>query len=144
LKLANNPPWRADGDAVQRVCIQCQQEFGRRMATGRLRSPRRWRRALFCSRACCAQHRLRRKASPLIGHLAGLDPSSPLEGREARPKMRAAQGRPSRKTGTRAIERAKRASSVLRMKAAGATFREIGMFGGGSLKAAAIGRGTNG
>jgi hypothetical protein len=116
----DNPAWPEAADAVQplvRVCIECHEEFGRRMASGRLRSPRRWRRALFCSRACCAQHR-RWKASPkLTGHLAGLDPAPAAP--PPKPKMRAvahagnAPGRPSTVTGPRAVAKAGRVAFVM-------------------------------
>jgi hypothetical protein len=97
----DNLPWPEMVEPLTRVCLQCGAEYSRRRANGRLREPRRWRRALYCSRLCAAQHRGRWKALPL----AGLDLPPP----PPKPKLRAAMpGRPSRKTGREAIERVER------------------------------------
>jgi hypothetical protein len=124
----DNLPWPEMVEPLMRVCVQCGAEYSRRRANGRLREPRRWRRSLYCSRLCAAQHRGRWKALPL----AGLEPPPPLP----KPKLRAAMpGRPSRKTGRRAIERVERISRILQAKSAGHTFREIGLAEGVSMQA---------
>lgn len=118
---------------LTRICIECRCEFGRRMSNGKLRSPQRWRRSLYCSRACCAQHRLRRKASPkLTGYLAGLDP--PPSPPKPRRSCSAALGRPSRKTELRAILAADRIKRIMEARFDGASFREIGLAEGVSMQ----------
>ena len=120
-------------DPLTRVFLECHAEFARRMANGKLRSPQRWRRALFCSRVCAAEQYRRRKASLKLPHyLAGLEPPPPLP----RPKRScsAAPGRPATKTGRRAIERVERTSRILQAKFAGHTFREIGLAEGVSMQ----------
>jgi hypothetical protein len=111
----------------ERTCIECRVEFRRlyRDVRGRprLRSPKEWARSIYCSQSCASAYRSRRRV--WLGlHLAGLDAAPPSpERREARPP-----GRPSRKTGVKAIERAERAATILRMRFGGGyTFKQIGM-----------------
>jgi hypothetical protein len=128
----DNSPWSDRVNAVQpivRTCIECGCEYTRRMASGRLRSPQRWRRALYCSRQCATEYHKRWKASPQTGHVSGLDPPAP----PSKPKMRAlarSPGRPSNRTGRESIERAERASSILDLRFQGFTFKQIGAMQG--------------
>jgi hypothetical protein len=66
-----------------------------------------------------------------MGHLAGLDPPpSP-----PKPKLRVRQpGRPSRKTGLRAILAAERIKRIMEARFDGASFREIGLAEGVSMQ----------
>jgi hypothetical protein len=123
----DNLPWPEMVEPLTRVCVQCGAEYSRRRANGRLREPRRWRRSLYCSRGCAAQHRGRWKALPL----AGLEPVSP----PPKPKLRVRQpGRPSRKTGLRAILTAERIARIMQARVSGMTFREIGLEEGVSMQ----------
>jgi len=119
-RVDDNPSWPGSVEwPLTRVCIECQTEFGRRRASGRLREPKRWRRALYCSRVCAGQRRGRWKALPL----AGLDPALPPRQKRMRARP---PGRPSHKTGREAIERVDRIAKILSLRAKGLTFREIG------------------
>lgn len=44
-------------DPETRFCIECGAEFFRRYPSGRLKTPERWRRALYCGRECCGAYR---------------------------------------------------------------------------------------
>ena len=125
---ADNPSWPGSIEPpLTRVCIQCGVEYARRMASGRLRSPQRWRRSIYCGKHCAAQYRGRWKALPL----AGLDLPAPLP----KPKLMPMPGRPSRKTGVAMIAKVERAARVMELRCSGMLFREIAAREGVSTQA---------
>ena len=111
----------------ERTCIECGLELTRLYRDvhykPRLRSPQEWARSIYCSQRCASAYRSRRRV--WLGlHLAGLDPApkeTPTRVRSAAPP-----GRPSRRTGPRAIERVERTAALLRERFGGLMLNDIG------------------
>jgi hypothetical protein len=74
-------------DPESKICIVCGEEFFRRYPGGRLKTPKRWSRALYCGRECCGAFRGRmskgvpktvREIDSLPPYLQALEPQGPI------------------------------------------------------------------
>jgi hypothetical protein len=78
--LERSPPAKPKPSPTIKRCLQCGKQFTRRMKSGRLYWPKRWKRMRYCSRECCGRYR---GAKPNAGfewlppHLQCLEPPKP-------------------------------------------------------------------